>query len=119
MVRAAPINIEALAECIEVCFEYTQTCSACADACLGEEQMRQLIACIRLNEVCADICATMGTALSRIAHADVIPTRSLLDACADVCARCAQESSVTRNTWSTVACARKLAIVARTRAASC
>jgi hypothetical protein len=87
----APINLEALAECIEACFECAQTCSACADACLGEEQVTQLTACISLNEVCADVCATTGAALSRIAHAAVIPTRSLLDACAEACARCAEE----------------------------
>src|SRR5918994_5183207 len=95
MIRTSPgeavVNIEVLSECIEACFECAQTCSACSDACLGEDQVRDLSACISLNEVCADICATTGAALSRIVHASALPLRSLLEACTDACAKCAEE----------------------------
>lgn len=87
----APLDIDVLASCIEACFECAQTCSACADACLGEEGVQDLATCISLNEVCADICATTGGAISRIVHAGSLPLRSFLEACADACASCAVE----------------------------
>ena len=95
MIRTAPgdtpVNVEPLAACIEACFDCAQTCAACSDACLGEGSVRDLATCISLNEVCGDICATTGAALSRIVHAQALPLRSLLEACADACAKCAEE----------------------------
>lgn len=82
-----------LSTCIEACYECAPTCSACADACLGEEQVRELTTCISLNEVCANVCGTTGASLSRTvhAHAREVPLRILLQACAKACSRCAEE----------------------------
>jgi Domain of Unknown Function (DUF326) len=85
----APVDI--LSRCIEACFECAQTCSACADACLSEEQVKDLVSCISLNEVCSDMCATTGSALSRTAHGNALPLRSIAEACAATCASCADE----------------------------
>jgi hypothetical protein len=46
---------EALARCIEQCFACALTCTSCADACLAEEQVQELVRCIRLNLDCADV----------------------------------------------------------------
>jgi hypothetical protein len=86
-----PASLEPLSRCIEACYECAQTCSACADACLGEDQVRDLALCISLNEVCGDICATTGSTLSRTVHAKDLPLRSVLQVCAEACARCAEE----------------------------
>jgi hypothetical protein len=95
MIRTAPqtpaVDVEKLSRCIEACYECAQTCSACSDACLGEDTVRELTACISLNEVCADVCVTTGAALSRTVHQDSLPIRTLLESCAETCRVCAEE----------------------------
>lgn len=80
-----------LADCIEACFECSQTCTACADACLSEEKVAELVKCIRTNLDCADICATTGNVLSRHTGYDANITRGILAACRDACRACADE----------------------------
>jgi uncharacterized protein DUF326 len=82
---------EALARCIEECIACGLTCTSCADACLAEEQVTQLVRCIRLNLDCADICDATGRALTRQTSSDPGLTRSILEACAEACRVCAQE----------------------------
>ena len=36
-----------------------QVCTACADACLGEDDVGELTRCIRLDLDCADLCAAL------------------------------------------------------------
>ena len=82
---------DALIQCIEVAVLCEQTCAACADACLGEADLRHLRRCIRINLDCADVCAATNRMLSR--HFE--PERSLLilqlELCAEACALCADE----------------------------
>jgi hypothetical protein len=82
---------EVLARCIDACFDCAQACTACADACLGEEMVEHLTRCIALNEVCADVCATTGAALSRQVAGDQQLLRTLLEACAQACKSCGDE----------------------------
>ena len=82
---------EPLVRCIEACFECGQTCTACADACLGEESVKELTRCIRLNLDCADICETTGRLLSRQLATDAQLARSLVEACAQACRSCGDE----------------------------
>ena len=95
MIRTAPrpavVDVERLSQCIEACYDCAQTCSACADACLGEDTVRELTACISLNEVCADACVTTGAALSRTVHHGSLPIGALLESCAETCRMCAEE----------------------------
>jgi hypothetical protein len=77
--------IEALAEC-------AQTCTSCADACLGEEHhLADLVTCIRLNLDCADICEATGRVLTRQTSFQPGIARAMLEACAVACASCAEE----------------------------
>lgn len=87
----------AVSECIEACFDCAQACTACADACLGEDQVQNLIRCIRLNLDCADICETTGRVLSRQTETDQVVVRSQIEslrqvvkACGDECERHAE-----------------------------
>ena len=82
---------ETLAHCVESCFDCAAICTACADACLGEEDVANLVRCIRLDLDCAEICAATGTVLARQTEVDADLVRSLLEACVVACRRCAEE----------------------------
>lgn len=88
----AAFDTAALAHAIKAAFACEESCSACADACLGEDDPGAMVRCIRLDLVCADICGTVGRVLSRqgTPPAAVLP---LLEACRTVCALCAEECS--------------------------
>src|SRR5690348_499757 len=95
MLEASPrptgYDTGALARCIDACFDCVQTCTACADACLGEEMVARLRRCITLDLDCADVCAAAGRVLSRQTEYDAAISRSLVTACRDACRRCAEE----------------------------
>jgi len=82
---------DALTRSIDACFDCAQVCTACADACLGEEMVAELRRCIRLDLDCADVCEVTGWALSRQTETDEQALRRLLEACADSCRACAEE----------------------------
>lgn len=77
--------------CIEACVECTQTCTVCADACLGEADVAQMVACIRLNLDCADVCHVTGTLMTRPSHRDAPALRAQLQACVEICRACGDE----------------------------
>lgn len=89
--EAPAVEIEALRNCIEACFDCAQACIACADACLGETDPKALLACIRINQDCADVCDATGKILSRQTIVDRAFVDSVLRACMDVCQACAEE----------------------------
>ncbi|WP_181310146.1 four-helix bundle copper-binding protein [Nocardioides campestrisoli] len=85
------LDRDKLAACIAACFECSQTCTACADACLSEEMVAELTTCIRKNLDCADVCLATGQVLTRLTGADVAVLRALLEACATACRVCGDE----------------------------
>ena len=89
--QASTANLEALARCIDECFSCAAVCTACADACLGEEDVADLVRCVRLDLDCADICAATGMVLSRQTHVDAELVRGLVEACRVACMRCGDE----------------------------
>lgn len=68
-----------------------QACTACADACLGEKYVTPLIACIRTDLDCAEICYATGSVLSRLTQPSRDVIRSQIQACAVACGVCAAE----------------------------
>jgi hypothetical protein len=54
-----------MSRCIEACFTCVGTCTACADACLSEKHIEDLLACIRVNLDCAAICSATGSVVAR------------------------------------------------------
>ena len=78
-----------LAEAIEALFDCAQACTACADACLAESGLEDLVRCIRLNLHCADICTTTGRLLSRQEAPEL--ARAMLETCALACKLCGDE----------------------------
>jgi hypothetical protein len=81
----------ALARCIEACFDCGQVCVSCADACLGEEMVAELVQCIRLDLDCADACFAAGKIATRRSGGDVPLIRLQLQAGELACRRCAEE----------------------------
>ena len=81
----------ALTRCIEDCYNCAQSCVSCADACLGEEMVKELTQCIRLNLDCADVCAATGAVGTRRTGSNEEVIRSMLEACALACGACAEE----------------------------
>jgi hypothetical protein len=82
---------EALTRCIEECYRCATACTSCADACLAEQDVNDLIQCIRLDLDCADLCEATGRILLRQTAADPAVLRAAADACATACRACAAE----------------------------
>jgi hypothetical protein len=53
-----------LVRSIDECVDWAATCTGCADSCLGEDDVQELVRCIRLNLDCADACAQLRAASS-------------------------------------------------------
>ena len=83
------VEPELLADTVLAAFDCAQTCTACANACLGEPNVADLVRCIRLNLHCADLCDTTGRLISRQEHPDL--ARAILQACVLACRLCAEE----------------------------
>jgi uncharacterized protein DUF326 len=69
----------------------SETCTACADACLSEDMVTELAKCIRTCMDCADICDTTARVLTRHTGYDANISRTLLEACAMACQTCGDE----------------------------
>lgn len=74
-------------ECIDACLECAVQCENCATACLQEEDLKMMHACILLDRDCADICFLTAQLLARSSrHGE-----HLMKECAEVCEACAEE----------------------------
>ena len=82
---------DVLIRCIEECYDCAQTCTSCADACLGEDMVKDLRQCIRLDLDCADICAVTGAIATRRTGSNEDVIRHMLQACETACRLCAEE----------------------------
>ncbi|MEU5562588.1 four-helix bundle copper-binding protein [Micromonospora musae] len=80
-----------LAAVIETINSCAQACTACADACLSEEDVAELTKCVRTDLDCADVCTTTARVLSRHEGYDANVTRSVLEACVTACRACGDE----------------------------
>ncbi len=66
--------IDALSDC-------AQACIADADADLSEQNLAEMVTCIRLCLDCADVCTATAAVTSRQTAYDATITRPLLEAC--------------------------------------
>lgn len=82
---------EALIQSIEDCHACAEACTACADACLAEDEVRDLVQCIRLNLDCADVCVATAALATRRAGSNEDVIRGMLEVCATACDLCAEE----------------------------
>ena len=86
-----PVDDDLLAATIDALSDCAQACTADVDADLSEQDLTDMVLCIRLCLECTDICtATVGvTSRPALYDADVI--RPLLEACAASCKSCGDE----------------------------
>ena len=90
-----PIGLDSrkLAATIDALIACAETCTACADACLGEDMVADLTTCIATNLDCADICGAAARVLSRRVGFDSTSTGEVLRACIAACRACGEECS--------------------------
>jgi hypothetical protein len=86
---SSSVDRETLARAVDATLDCSQTCTACADACLAEPDVVSMRRCIRDDLDCADICHATSRVLSRQTVGDPALTRALLEACITACDTCA------------------------------
>jgi hypothetical protein len=89
--RTLSLDADRLATTIDALSDCAQACTADTDADLSEDNLAEMVRCIRLCLDCADICTATAGILSRLAEYDASATRPLLQACAAICASCGDE----------------------------
>lgn len=100
MISANPSNsvvqVDLLADFIQASLGCAQINIACADACLGEPDLKELARCIRLNLDCADVCTATSSIVSRQHKPDLNLWRKQLESCLLACQVCAVECEMHR-----------------------
>lgn len=82
-----PVDLAEWTACIDALIECAQTCTTCADSCLGEDSPDQLRECIRRDLDCADVCAATARIAGR-PGADRELLLDLLGTCIRFCGAC-------------------------------
>jgi hypothetical protein len=85
------VDRETLLRCIDDCFDCAASCTSCADACLAEDDVRDLVRCIRLCLDCADACTATGRVVIRQTEPDFGVIRAMVEACAAACRASGEE----------------------------
>jgi hypothetical protein len=85
------VNPSVLAAAIDATSDCAQACTADTDADLSEQNLVEMVKCIRLCLDCTDICTATGAVISRLAEYDASATRPLLEACVAICKSCGDE----------------------------
>jgi erythromycin esterase-like protein len=85
------VDAKLLAAAIDAMSDCAQACTADADADLREEDVAEMVTCIRLCLDCADVCTATAGVTSRQTAYDAALLARLLEACVAVCAACADE----------------------------
>lgn len=89
--RTFNLDASLLAQATDALLECLQACTACADACLAEDDVAAMVKCIRTNLDCADICDATMRVVSRQTEYDANVTRAQLEACVQACRSCGDE----------------------------
>ena len=87
----ARIDRDLLAGCIDHCLACLQSCTACADADLAEDDVAEMRRCIRICLDCADVCDATARLLSRQTEYVAETARAQVASCWELCAICARE----------------------------
>jgi Domain of Unknown Function (DUF326) len=87
------LNVDAgmLAATIDALNDCAQACTADADDDLSEQNLTEMVKCIRLCLDCADVCTATVGVTSRQTYYDPNVTKPLLEACVATCKACGEE----------------------------
>ena len=89
--RTSNLDISVLVATIDALDDCARACIADADSDLNEQNLSELVKCIRLCLDCADVCDATVRVTSRQTEYDAGVTRPLLEACAATCKSCGDE----------------------------
>jgi len=89
--RTVGIDADMLAAAIDALNDCAQACTVDVDADLSEQNLTEMVTCIRLCLHCADVCTATAGVTSRHGESDANVTRPLLEACAAICQSCGDE----------------------------
>jgi uncharacterized protein DUF326 len=87
------LNVDAgmLAAAIDALNDCAQACIADTDADLSEQNVTEMVRCIRLCLDCVDVCTATVGVTSRPTEFDPDVTKPLLEACVAICKSCGDE----------------------------
>ncbi len=85
------VNAGVLAATIDALNDCAQACTSDVDDDLSEQNVTELVKCIRLCLDCADVCTATARVTSRQTEFDAHVTKPLLEACAATCKVCGDE----------------------------
>jgi hypothetical protein len=88
---AVNIDADLLAPAIDALNDCAQACAADADADLGEQNVGEMVRCIRLCLDCRDVCTATVSVTSRRTEPDANVIRLLLESCLAACKSCGDE----------------------------
>ena len=88
---ASGLDAGVLAAAIDALTDCAQACTADVDADLGEQDLAEMVKCIRLCLDCVDVCTATAGVVSRLAEYDPNVLRPLLEACVAICKSCGDE----------------------------
>jgi hypothetical protein len=89
--RTVNLDADLLASAIDALSDCVQACAADVDADLSEQDLTEMVTCIRLCLDCIDVCTAAVGVTSRLAEYDASVTRPLLEACVAICKSCGAE----------------------------
>ena len=89
--RTVNVNAGLLAAAIDALSNCVQACNADNAADLGEQNVTEMVTCIRLCLDCVDICTATAGVISRQTEHAADVTRPLLEACVASCKSCGDE----------------------------
>ena len=90
-VDAVNVDADVLAAAIDALSACAQACIADVDADLSEQNLTEMVTCIRLCLDCTDVCTATIAVISRASTYDANVAKPLLDSCIAVCKTCGDE----------------------------
>jgi hypothetical protein len=85
------VDVALLAAAIDTINDCAQACTTDTDADLAEQDLTEMVRCIRLCLNCTDVCTAAAAVISRPADYDADVARPLLQACVAICKSCGDE----------------------------
>ena len=89
--RAWAVDADVLAAAIDALSDCAQACNADNAGDLSEQNVTEMVRCIRLCLDCVDVCTAAAAVTSRPAGYDADVTKPLLQACVAICKSCGEE----------------------------
>lgn len=89
--RPASVDVAVLARYIDQCGACQASCVICADACTAEDDVAEMVRCIRLCLDCADACNSSLRIAGRQTDPDFATVRLAVEACLAACRACSEE----------------------------